>query len=192
MNKLIPTQITSALLAFAMALPLGYAAKPALNATYKVVGSSSCQSNDVGFSDYPILGALGSNIQVFTSWEATMEFDDDGTVVETNHGQYALPQVLQQPVGTFESECNYTSTRNPDGTFDLIGACDGRVLSGVARNEKDHLQPAVWKVTPAPGMILLSRVGTQVETLSTDLTGTHYRICQGTAIGVKQRGRDRD
>ncbi len=184
MNTLIPTQILSALMAFAIAMPFGYAAKPTLTGTYKVVGSSSCQSNDVGFSDYPILQALGINYQVINSWESRMQFNADGTVAEVNRGQYALPSA-QQPVGTYESVCNYTSTPNTDGSFNLIGACDGHVLSGVALNETNHLATAVWKVTHAPGMILLSHVGTQVETLTTDLTGTHYRICQGTAIGVK-------
>ena len=179
------TLVPSALIALAIAIPCANAAKPAVTGIYDVVGSSSCQSNEVGFSDYPYLYALGTNYQVILSWQSRMQFNSDGTASEVNRGQYALPSAQQQPVGTYETACTYTSRPNPDGTFRLIGACDGHVLSGVAINETNHLAPAIWKVTPAAGMILLSQTGADVETLSGDLTGTHYRICQGTAIGVK-------
>jgi hypothetical protein len=175
----------SAMIALAMVAPITFAAKPAHTGTYKVVASDICQSNDVGFSAYPILQALGTNYQVINSWESTMRFLADGTVTEVTRGQYALPSATQQPVGTFEHVCSYTSTQNTDGSFTLIGACDGNVLSGIALNERTHISPVVWRVTPAAGMILLSQVGTQVLTLTTDPPGTHYRICQGTGIGVK-------
>ena len=167
-----------------MAASTTYAAKPVLTGTYNVVGSSSCQSNDVGFTDFPILQALGTNSQVINTWESRMQFNANGTATEVNQGQYALPSATQ-PVGTFRSVCIYTSTPNTDRSFTLTGACDGDVLSGVALNEKNHLSPVVWRVTPGTGMILLSRVGTRVETLTTNQTGTHYRICQGQGVGVK-------
>jgi hypothetical protein len=161
---------------------MSYAAKPALNDTYTVVGSSTCQSNDVGFNDS--LQALGPVYQVLDSWEGKMQFFPNGTVTQVTNGQYALPGNAQ-PAGAYTSNCQYASTANPDGSFTLNGICQGHVLSGIALGENNTASPVRWRVFPGSGTIQLSNVGVEVQTLTTDQSGTHYRICQGQGSGTK-------
>src|SRR5690349_8432290 len=160
-----------------------YGAKPALNDTYTVVGSSICQSNDAGFTDFPALHALGPVYQVLDSWEGKMQFFPNGTVTHVTNGQYALPG-NPQPAGTYTSNCQYVSTANPDGSFTLDGSCQGHVLSGIALGENNIASPVRWTVFPGSGTIQLSHVGVEVQTLTTDQSGTHYRICQGHGSGT--------
>ena len=42
-----------------------------------------------------------------------------------------------------------------------------------------------FKVIPGPASILLSESGTNVETLTTNMSGIHYKICLGHGVGVR-------
>ena len=184
MTKSIHFLILWTMLALAVAIPMAHAAKPELTGTYKVVGSNSCEINNVGFSAYPDLFALGPVFQVINTWESKMQFLANGQVIDVSSGQYAIPG-FGQPVGTFETVCQYTSTANPDGSVTLTGECNDKVLSGIAKGVQDNIKPAVWKVMPASNdVILLSHTGTQVETQTNNLGQIQYRICQGHAIGA--------
>ena len=157
--------------------------QPPIIGTFTVVGSNSCQSNSVGFSAYPGLFALGPVSVVSNSWVSTMRFLASGHVREESRGSFSVGG--PEPVGTYEVICEYTSTPNADGSFTLDGDCNGSVTAGVVMGEIDNSTGVRFKVIPGLGSILLSESGTNVETLTTTLSGTHYKICLGHGVGVR-------
>ena len=175
MTKSIHFLILWTMLALAVAIPMAHAAKPELTGTYKVVGSNSCEINNVGFSAYPDLFALGPVFQVINTWESKMQFLANGQVIDVSSGQYAIPG-FGQPVGTFETVCQYTSTANPDGSFTLTGECNDNVLSGVAKRSSRRsriplvnaigmtatffhfrIGVPIWVILPVPSMRFITR-----------------------------------
>ena len=122
---------------------------------------------------------------VLNTWDSTIEIFANGTITEVARGQYAIPNVVTQPVGDYQSTCQYTSTTNPDGSLTLIGSCSGETLSGIGKGEKTTLAPSTWRLVASQGVILMSAIGTEVSTLTSDLAGVFKRICQGRATGVK-------
>ena len=157
--------------------------QPPIIGTFTVVGSNSCQSNPVGYSAYPYLFALGPTSVVSNSWESTMHFSANGHVREETRGAFSVGG--SQPVGTYEAVCEYTSTPNGDGSFTLDGECNGSVTAGVVMGEIDRSTGVRFKVILGPASILLSESGTNVETLTTNMSGIHYKICLGHGVGVR-------
>ena len=151
--------------------------------TFTVVGSNSCQTNEVGYSAYPGLFALGSTHLVSNSWESSMTFHPNGHVREETRGAFSVGG--NQPVGTYEAICEYTSTPSGDGGFTLDGICNGRVTAGIVMGEIDTSTGVRFRIIPGLGSIILSEAGTNVETLTTNISGTHYKICQGHGVGVR-------
>ena len=185
MFKSIP--IFTILLAFVAASHIARAEPRALVGTFIGVGSDVCQQNDAGFSAYPDLFQLAPSIQVFDTWESKTKFHANGQVHDVSTGQYGLPGFFQ-PVGTYESVCDFTSAANADGSFTLTGECNAKVLSGIAKGEQNNVKPVVWKIMPMENdVILWSGIGTEVRTLTTNQSGIHYRICQCHGIGSRTR-----
>ena len=112
-----------------------------------------------------------------------MTFHANGQVHEVTRGAFSVGGY--QPVGTYEAVCDYTSTLNADGSLTLNGGCNGSVTAGIVMGEIDSSTGVRFKVIHGSGSILLSEAGTSVETLTTNMSGTHYRICQGHGVGVR-------
>jgi hypothetical protein len=164
-------------------MPVAHARAPI--GTFNIVASNSCHSNQGGFGPEPLLYELAPSGLVLATWEGTMVFLANGKVVEDSVGQYSLPGV-GQPVGMYRSHCEYTSTtNNVDESITLEGDCDSDDLSGIAAGVKDHISPAIWRVTSTPNTILLSSIGTRTNVLTSSRQQTFYRICQGHGIGTK-------
>lgn len=172
-------------LATTMMISMVHAKATTPKGIFKVVGSDNCVFNSVGFSEYPALFELAPSTRVFNSWEATMNFLGSGQVTEVGKGQYLVPGIAQ-PVGTYETNCQYTSTANTDGSLTLNGACDIKVLSGVATGEEANATFIGWRIIPvANDMILLSNTSTQALYQTSNFGNVLHRICQGQGIGAR-------
>ncbi len=193
MTKILKSVVLSALV-LAMTTQFAYAAK-ALNDTYRVVITDSCQQTDEpGFSDFPeLLATNGFSLQVLDTFEGTLHFHKNGTATLVASGRYALPGIPFQPVGTFTTVCQYTSTANPDGSFALAGYCDSEVLSGIGLGERNRNETLHLKVVSHKDFILLSSTGVEVATLTIvnrDPPVSFFRICQLHGFGVKDKSGD--
>lgn len=172
-------------LVITVVMPVAHAKKEALIGTYNIVASNSCHSNPSGFEPEPLLFEIAPSALVLATWEGTMKISANGKVVEDSTGQYSLPGFVQ-PVGNYQSHCEYTSTPNPsDESFTLDGYCDSQDLSGVATGVTDHISPVIWRMISTPSTILLSSIGTRFNVLTTTRNQTFYRICQGHGVGTK-------